>query len=313
MTDEFNLIERIKRYFPRYGKNVIVGIGDDAAVIQTQRNLLTLATCDCLVEGAHFMLKNAPPEKLGKKAVFVNLSDIAAMGGVPKYLLVSLVLPKKTPLSYIDKLYQGIASACQLYNIDVVGGNVSKGDRLVIDVFLLGEVSPQHLIKRNGAQAGDMVLITGTLGGASASLHKKRFHLPHPRLKESQILAGSGKITAMIDLSDGLSSDIGHICTQGNVGVRLHTNKLPISPATSKVAAQIKKEPWEIALNGGEDYELCFTVSPQNADMIKTAIEQKTRTKVTIVGEILKHPKQILVLPDGKEIKLEKRGWNHFT
>ena len=302
--DEFSIIEYIKKQLPTPQKDVVVGIGDDAAVIKKNRNEYTLATCDSLVENVHFVKKEITFSTLGQRAVAVNVSDIAAMGGIPNHMLVSFIIPKKTSSSFISDFYRGIAIACKKYGIDVVGGNISSGPVLIIDLTLLGQVKKNNLLLRSGAKVGDLVLVTGILGSDPK--------IPVARLEESQILAISKKVTSMIDISDGLSSDIQHICAQSNVGVRLYAKNLPIfQTSTRGVGAQKKYSNWETALNKGENYELCFTTSSKNALPLKKLVEQQTKTPITIIGEITKS-NRLLVLPNNTEVPLQAKGWNHF-
>ncbi len=290
---EFDRIEKIKRLIPKLSSNVTVGIGDDAAVIKGNEHEYQLVTCDCLVENVHFIKNKITPSDLGQRAVAINASDIAAMGGAPKYMLVSLITPKDTPESFVEELYKGITAACKKYGIDVIGGNMSSGPAIIIDITMLGEIKKENLVLRSGAKPGDAVLVTGILGNAPK--------IPIARIRESKILGESEKITAMIDLSDGLASDIRHICTQSNVGVRLYEDKIPRLPGVSL----------HRALTRGEDYELCFTAKKEDAAHLKTLVERKTKTPVTIIGEITKSS-LILVQPDGKEIPLQQGGWDHF-
>lgn len=299
--NEFNRIEKIKKLIPKLSSNIIVGIGDDAAVLKKNNNTYQLVTCDSLVENVHFVKENITPSDLGQKAVTANASDIAAMGGTPKHMLVSIIIPKNIEDSFIKNLYLGISAACKKYNIDVIGGNMSSGPVIIIDITMLGEVKKTNVILRSGANVSDAVLVTGTLGNAPK--------IPTARIFESKILSKTGKVTAMIDLSDGLSMDIRHICTQSNVGVRLYENKIPIQLPTPGVNAQ--KNSWKVALNRGEDYELCFTTRKSDAERLKKLVEQKTKTPVTIIGEITQSG-MTLVMPNGQEVPLPKGGWDHF-
>lgn len=325
---EFGFINRLKKTLPPIGKNVIVGIGDDAAVLKIGRKYL-LVTCDCLVEGVHFLADKTPFSYLGRKIVAINVSDIAAMGGVPKYLLLSLVVPKKTKFENLQALYQAAGKESRQYKISVVGGNISRGKQLVIDGLMLGEVDKEKLVLRNSAKPGDKVLVTGTLGDSFSGLHlwqnrlkvgKKmrsflvnRLLAPKARLKEATIIATFKKATAMIDISDGLASDITHILKASKVGVLIWQNQLPVSKETGRLAKLIGKEPWQLALYGGEDYELCFTVPFKSADKIAKAVERETKTKVTMIGEILPiNQGRYVHLLDGKRLLLREKGWNHF-
>lgn len=327
---EFPLIDRLTGRLGGYGEDVVVGVGDDVAVLRMTDDRYLLATCDVQVAGVHFLPDVATPYQVGRKAAAINLSDIAAMGGTPRHFVISLILPKDTEITFVDGLYDGLVEECQRYGVDVVGGNMARDDRVVVDLFLLGEVTPDRLLLRSGARPGDQVLITGRLGDSAAGLSLlldpelsvppaeremlvARHLTPTPRLPESAVIAGLGMATAMIDLSDGLSSDIGHICDQSQVGVRLWADRLPMTPAARRVAELTDRAPWRLALEGGEDYELCFTAPPEAVDELAAAVERETGTPVTMVGEILPTDEgRRLVLEDGQDVPLEAGGWKHF-
>lgn len=220
-------------------------------------------------------------------------------------------------MTFIKKLYKGFGAACKKYGVDIIGGNISRGPVLIIDIFVLGEIDKKHLVLRSGARAGDAVLVTGKLG--------RKAVVPAARLKEGQILAKSGLVTSMIDISDGLSTDLLHICDASGVGVRIFEDKLPrsLSPrhsGKSSLTRRLQNRFWtsqndtEGILNGGEDYELCLTVAQNNADKIIAELSRKTGTKVTIIGEILKKSEgRWIVNSDGKEKILKAGGWDHFS
>ena len=262
---EFLLIDRIANKFGKYKNDVLKGIGDDCAVIKSNKNKYLLYTCDSLISGIHFSEKYSRPYQIGRKVAAVNISDIAAMGGQPNHCLVSLFLPEGRTEKFIDELYQGLIEECSLYDVDIIGGNIARSNQFIIDLFLIGEVSPQNLLLRSGAKVEDLVLVTGNLGDSAAGLKllqnpqlnisedKKRLisrHLtPIPRIKEAMLISKSKKATSMIDISDGLSSDLGHICVASQVGVKLFADKIPVSDSV-KI---------DLALNGGEDYELLLS------------------------------------------------------
>ncbi len=296
---EFSLINRIAKKFPKYNHDVVKGIGDDTAVIKINKNKCLLFTCDAQVSGEHFLEKYSSPYQIGRKAAAVNLSDIAAMGGVPKHILVSLFLPKRTTEKCIDELYRGLTDECKKYNVEIIGGNIAKSNQFIIDIFLIGEVIPKNLLLRSGAQVGDAVMVTGTLGDSAISKHLT----PIPRVREGILFAKSGMVTSMIDISDGLSSDIQHICDESKVGVKLFLEKLPVSNGVEKL----------IALNGGEDYELCFTTSFKNISYLSQLLKKKIGVEITVIGEITASKEgRWLIDENGKKIKLVARGWNHL-
>ncbi len=292
-VSEFFIIKQIRKKIKINDKTVIKGIGDDTAAIKTDNDKCTLYTCDSLVADIHFKEKYTSPYQLGRKAAVSNISDIASMGGKPKYCLVSLFLPTKTTEKYINELYRGLMHEFKKYNVVVIGGNISKSNSFAVDIFLIGEVSSKNILFRSGAQINDAVLVTGTLGNA---LHKKYVssRVPTVRVKEGMTIAQSGKATSMIDISDGLSSDIGHICDESNVGVKIFLEKLPVLKGVKKTTA----------LNGGEDYELCFTVKKKDAGFFPFA---------TLIGEIIPAEKgRWIIDKKGNKNKLIPKGWDHF-
>lgn len=328
---EFGLIERLARIVGVPHPDVVVGIGDDVAVLDVGGPDWLLATVDCQIEGVHFLRHAIPPDKLGRRALAVNLSDIASMGGRPDFALVSLALPDEIEAEWVEALYRGMRLEGDLAGVVVVGGNISRSpDGVFVDITVLGRVNRDQVLRRSGARPGDVVLVTGTLGDAAAGLHLllhpeveaeavvretllERLFTPTPRLKEANMIARLGGATAMIDISDGLSSDVGHICEASGVGVRLWADRLPVSEAARRVA-ELKGVPaWELALTGGEDYELCLTAPPEAVEKLVEAVAVETGTPLTVVGRV--EPPEAgrrLVLPDGREAILEARGWRHF-
>jgi thiamine-monophosphate kinase len=329
---EFGLIARIARSLPAPGPGVIVGIGDDVAVLRTDGTRHILATCDIQVEGVHFLRSHITPRQLGRKVVAINVSDIAAMGGLPRYLLVSLVLPKDTEVAFVDGLYEGMQAECARWGAEIVGGNMAHSpDGVIVDVFLLGEVEPEHLLRRSGARLGDQVLVTGTLGDSAAGLalvlhpetecpdeHRRwalgRHLTPTPRLWEGRAIARSRLATAMIDVSDGLASDIGHICEMSEVGVRLWAEAIPISSAARAVAEAVGARALDWALFGGEDYELLFTAPADQAAELARRVQEETGTPLTVIGEIVPAEEGMTILrEDGSIVPLNRGGWDHFA
>lgn len=326
---EFDLIQRLTKQFTNKEQNIIVGIGDDCAVIAKDNETYTLATCDIQVAGVHFLPQYQNPEDIGRKAMAVNISDIAAMGGKPTYCLVSLILPPHIDDEFIESVYKGMSQLCKQYTMTLIGGNISSGQQLAIDIFLLGEVKKTDLVLRSGAKPGDKVLVTGNLGDAAAGLavlqnpsikltKKEKVTVitrqcsPIPRLAESTILAASKKVTSMIDVSDGLSSDVLHICKRSNIGVILYEDRLPVSATAQKVARQLREDPLKLVLSGGEDYELLFTTQPKYVDSLMEEVQRQTGTQVTVIGEITSQKEGYLLLKTQREkIKLIASGWDH--
>lgn len=326
---EFPLIERLAKIVGSQHPGVLVGIGDDTAVLEGLGEELLLATVDAQVETVHFLREAITPQQLGRRSLAVNLSDIAAMGGRPTVALVSLVVPLETEVDWLLHLYQGLHQEARRWGVAVVGGNMARAPQhTVIDVCLLGQVAPDQVLLRSGAHPGDLVLVTGTLGEAAAGLRLvqrpglkslareallARLFTPTPRLREAAIIAQTKQATAMIDLSDGLSSDLLHICQQSAVGVRLFSERLPVSPAVQEVARQCTETALDLALSGGEDFELCFTAPKDAAEALLRAIPSQTGTPVSIIGEVLPEAAgQTIRLPGGMEVALQARGWEHF-
>jgi thiamine-monophosphate kinase len=328
---EFGLIARIASRLPKPGDGVVAGIGDDAAVLRASDNKYLLTSCDIQVENVHFLRDKISPQQLGLKSVAIKVSDIASMGGLPRYLTISLILPKETSVEYVDGLYEGIQEACELYGTEIVGGNMARSlAGVIVDVFLLGEVETDRVLLRSGARVGDSLLVTGSLGESAAGLalllnpgatcaeaHRRRVlaaHLtPQARLREGRAIALSGLATAMLDVSDGTVSDIGHICEMSHVGARLWAARLPISEATRAAAEATGRDARQLALQGGEDYELLFTAPAQRADKLAELVQRQTGTAVTVIGEMVPAAEGItLSQADGTPVSLDKGGWNHF-
>ena len=328
---EFGLIDRIHKALPAPSGDVLMGIGDDVAVLRTGGERVWLATCDVQVEGAHFLRSAITPKNLGRKALAINLSDIASAGGRPRFALISLGLPNSLEVEFIDGLYEGLRSEAEPFGVDIVGGNISSSKLgIFIDITLVGDAPPQDVLLRSGAKPGDQILVTGTLGDAAAgvallldaglgttseytTLALARRDNPTPRVREGQVIGASHLASAMIDVSDGLAGDLGHICERSQVGARLFAEKLPVAPANRALAQAARGDEWSFALHGGEDYELLFTVPPQRAELLAGQVRNETGTPVAIIGEILPaEAGQELVLPDGSSIPFQPRGWDHF-
>ncbi len=328
---EFGLIDRIRSQIPGYGPDVVVGIGDDVAVLKLSEGRYLLATCDIQVEGVHFLRDKITPYQLGRKAAAINLSDIAAKGGSPRHMLISLALPPDTAIEFVDELYRGLLDEANRAGASIVGGNLARSSGgVVVDIMLLGEVEADQVLLRSGARVGDRILVTGSLGRSAAGLalllHPEvqvedeqaqevlAAHLtPTPRSRVGLVIARTQAATAMLDLSDGLASDLGHICEASLVGARVDGERVPISAATRAVATQVGRDPLHLALFGGEDYELLFTAPADRAPALAAVVQRETGTPVTDVGEIVAASAgRMLVLPDGMEMPLAPGGWDHF-
>lgn len=324
---EFGLIERIARLVKIKDENVLLGIGDDAAAVKADSELLTLLTSDILIENVHFRLDFSTAYQLGYKAIISNISDIAAMAGLPRYGLISLGIKPGTEVGFIEDLYQGILAGAGEYKVEIVGGDtVQSLAGLVIAVALTGEVEPNLLRKRSGAQLGDSILVTGKLGASAAGLYlllnpekevpqaeilKKVHLLPKARVQEARIAARLGA-TALEDISDGLASEIGHICEQSQVGAKIFSSQVPIAEGVAQVGQLSGRSALELALKGGEDYELVMIAPAASAHEIAREIFKETATSVTAVGEIIESSEEmVLVDEEGKATPLGK-GYEHF-
>ncbi|MBI2656218.1 thiamine-phosphate kinase, partial [Candidatus Woesearchaeota archaeon] len=267
---EFGLIGRIKDKIKLYSKDVVVGIGDDTAVLKYDKDNYLLFTTDMLVENDHFSLKYSTPEQIGMKAIEQNVSDIAAMGGLPKFAVISLALPNNVSVEFVDELYKGINKKSKKYKISIVGGNITHSKEIVVNVALIGFVEKEYLTLRSEAKVSDLIFCSGDVGKSSVGLellknnkngNSIKKHLePECRLDLARKLAKFG-INSMIDVSDGVASEIKHICDGSDVGAVIHADKIPISKDTINDAKKISKNPLDFALYGGEDFELVFTAS----------------------------------------------------
>jgi thiamine-monophosphate kinase len=287
---EFGLIEHLTRDLQKVNSSTVKGVGDDAAVIDNQGKQIVVTT-DLLVEGIHFDIMYTPLKHLGYKSVVVNLSDIYAMNAEPKQITVSLAISSRYTVEALDELYEGIKLACKHYKVDLVGGDTTSSLKgLIISVTAIGEANTEDLVYRSGAKEGNLVCVSGDLGGAYLGLQilerEKRIYLEHPdvqpELENADYLIGRQlkpearkdviqffkemnlKPTAMMDLSDGLSSDIFHLCKQSGVGCELNETMIPVSEDAYNMALKFNLDPVTCALNGGEDYELMFTIEAED-------------------------------------------------
>jgi len=330
---EFGLINRISKDTIINPKNILLGIGDDCAAYYASPDKIVLATCDMLVENIHFTLSTCSPRQLGRKAMAVNISDIASMGGIPCQALLSLGTASSTSVEFIDQLADGMKEEAKLFEVNIVGGDTVRSPLgLVINITLIGEVEPDLIVKRSTAKPGDLIMVTGELGGSAAGLilllEEKKYssvplniaeevksaHLsPVPRIKEGRIIARERLANSMIDISDGLASDLTQICGASAVGAKVYASKIPILSAAKEVGGLIKRSPLDLALYGGEDYELLFTVSPKEADDVIKLLKKELGTRVSVIGEI-KEEQEGIKLEDlqGKVSDLQPKGYNHF-
>ncbi|MCX5711398.1 MAG: thiamine-phosphate kinase [Candidatus Omnitrophica bacterium] len=290
---EFALIEKFKK-MADLDRSVIVGPGDDCAVIEFNKNDYQLYTCDMIVEGVDFVSKDKP-ELIGRKALAVSLSDIAACGGIPRYAVVSMGFPKKS-IGKAQKIAKGLFDLAKSYKVNVVGGDLSRSNRLTIDVSMLGVVEKNKLVLRSGAKSGDIIFVTGELGRSILGKHLTFT----PRLKESRFLVNNFKINSMIDISDGLTQDLNHILKASNVGAAIYEALIPRSRLARSLAD---------ALYGGEEFELLFTLSRKEAKHL--AFKKKHIFKP--IGEIISKDYGFrLIDKNNKESVIKPKGWRHF-
>jgi len=291
---EFGLINRIKKSI-NTDASVIKGIGDDCAVLKLDRNKYQLFTCDMIVENTDFTLKDGP-FLIGRKSLAVSISDIAACAGLPRHCLVSLGISKNTSVEFVDEILKGMLSLAKKYSINLVGGDLSRARQLTIDVSLLGVVEKKNLVLRSGARIGDIIFVTGELGGSILGKHL-RFT---PRLKEARYLVKNFRVNSMIDISDGLTQDLGHILDESSTGAVIYEDLIPVS----KQARNLND-----ALCGGEDFELLFTMSRLESRRLLA----KGANDFKAIGEIT-HKRYGLRLVDkrGKEKLIKPKGYRHF-
>jgi thiamine-monophosphate kinase len=328
---EFGLINHITKYFKIENSSTVTGIGDDAAVLDASEKQ-TLVTTDLLIEGVHFDLSYMPLKHLGYKAVMVNLSDVYAMNGVAEQITVSIAVSNRFPLEAIEELYSGIQLACETYKVDLVGGDTTSSTKgILISVTAIGKVEKEDIVLRSGARETDLIVISGDLGAAYLGLQvlereKQVFkvdpnnqpdldnytYLIERQLKPEARRDISGflrelavKPTAMIDVSDGLSSEIMHICSQSKVGCKIYEEKLPLDPQVISACEEFNIDSTMVALSGGEDYELLFTVPIADFEAIKG------NPNFSIIGHITAENQGLnLVTRAGQEIELKAQGWN---
>ncbi len=312
---EFELIGRLARLFGRGGPGVVVGIGDDAAVLEPPAGERLVATVDAVFSGVHFG-RGARPEDVGWKALAASLSDLAAMGARPLWALLALGAPRGVAARRLESLGRGLAECARRHRVRVVGGNVSRARDLSETVAALGAVRPGRELTRGGGRPGDAVLVSGTLGDAALGLEpgaepalRRRQRRPEPRLALGVALGGLA--SACIDVSDGLLQDLGHLCRASGTGASLRAEALPLSPAYRR-ATRRRRDPWAPALCGGEDYELAFTVPPERVAAAGRAA-RAARTPVSVVGALVRGGGVRVVLSGGGRYRPRSAGHDHLA
>jgi thiamine-monophosphate kinase len=327
---EFALIARLQRRVQgTESPQLVRGIGDDCAVLRPAAGIDLLLTTDTQAEGVHFRRAWATPQDIGWRCLAVNVSDIAAMGGVPLGAVIALSVPATLEVAFVEALYDGIQELALAYECPIIGGNVSKAtESLVITITVLGEVPSGQGVYRSGAQVGDEIWVTGDLGGAKAGLevlhHAEavaglhtagvlaRYRRPRPRLREAQYLRQRGVLHSLIDISDGLSSDLAHICEASGVGAQLNAAQIPVAEDVRQVAGVLQADPLAFALHGGEDFELCLTVPPDSLASLQQTFATQFHCPLVRVGTIQPGPGVTLYRTDGTQLPLNARGYDHF-
>jgi len=330
---EFGLIDHLNKDIKIKHSSTIKGIGDDAAVIEAGDHVKVVTT-DLLLEGVHFDLSYAPLQHVGFKAVAVNVSDVAAMNAIPKYITVSIALSNRFSVEAVDALYAGINAAAEHYGVDVVGGDTTASrSGLAISITAIGEAKKEEVVYRSGAKVNDIVCVTGDLGGALIGLQvlerEKQVYLSNPDMKPelekytyvtSRQLRPDARMdiihelkemgvqpTSMMDISDGLASELFHICKASSVGVTIYEDKLPVDKQTFDTAVELGLDPITCVLNGGEDYELLFTIDQ------KDFAKLEKHPDIHFIGHITKEEEgKYLVTKSGTVAQLKAQGWKHF-
>jgi thiamine-monophosphate kinase len=350
---EFSFISRIRQRAIRHAaepnrfssslrlhpSSLLLGIGDDAAVIRQLGGRETVITADLLVEEIDFRRDSMPPRLLGHKALAVSLSDIAAMGASPRWAMLSVGVPRDVWRSgFVDEFYEGFFALADHYGVTLIGGDVSRTpDRVVIDSIVLGESGRGRAVRRSGARPGDHIFVTGTLGGSAAGLRliergarlgeksrrarsssisraieelQLRHLRPLPRVEWGERLGHDRLATAMIDLSDGLSSDLTHLCEESGVGASLEASRIPLNPHLAKISARPELDPLMLALHGGEDFELLFTIRPRDLRRLPRTVNH---VPATYIGDITNDTGHITMIEGSRKWRLEPEGFEHFA
>lgn len=330
---EFGLIDHLTKNFEIQNASTILSIGDDAAIID-HFGKQTVITSDMLVEGIHFDLMYTPLKHLGYKSVVVNLSDVYAMNATPTHITLNIAFSNRFSVESLDEFYEGVYAACEKYNVDLIGGDTSSSQKgFIISVTAIGEITPEKIVKRNGARQGDLICVSGDLGAAFLGLtlleREKKIYLENPgvqpNLENEQYIIGrllkpearkdiidffdkeDILPTAMMDVSDGLSSEILHICKQSNMGCKIYEDKIPINNQAKQYAYKLQLDPTACALSGGEDYELLFTMSQDNYEKIVL------NEQISVVGYITNIEEGVnIITKGGNTHQLTAQGWNAF-
>jgi thiamine-monophosphate kinase len=328
-ANEDDLVAAIARLLSGTGPDVLTGIGDDAAVVEPGAGQLVLAA-DVLVEAVHFDRAISSARSIGYRAVVVNVSDMAAMAASPRYGLVSLGVPVDVDVSWVMELFGGMRAAADEYALALVGGDLSRSEEVVISVAITGAVAPGGAVERSGARPGDRLVVTGALGASAgglalarmprASTHagtawaralEEAYERPVARVGEGQVLAGAGA-TAMMDLSDGLSTDLPRLCAASGVGARIEESSVPISDALVEAEDALSIDPLRLALSGGDDYELLATLPADRVEGARLELKERFGVPLADIGVMIEGSGVVALAPGGREEPLQRGGWDHF-
>ncbi len=337
---EFGFIQRIREKYSRLSGSVVCGIGDDAAALHCPSDHLTLVTTDILIEDIHFTRKSTIPYLLGVKSLAVNLSDIAAMGGIPRFFLLSLGVPRGYSFSFVDRFYQGVSQLAEVHQVLLVGGDIAAAPKLIINGIAIGHCPPNQAVYRKGAQPGDHIFVTGPLGDSALGLEIlrqrglrprdfgpkgevrgkdrdllgliRRHLAPTPPIHKGRRIAEMVCATAMIDISDGLLADLGHIMRESHVGATVWVDRVPRSQTFETWARHYHPHPMDLALGGGEDYELLFT-GPLATLQDALSNPEEVGLSVYPIGEVTPYPEKLSLITKGQKSCLPSRlGYDHF-
>jgi thiamine-monophosphate kinase len=326
---EFGLIKRFSKQFLENLPGGFTGIGDDCAIIPLYGNEVLLITTDMLIEDSHFLKNKIPAFDLGLKSLMVNLSDIAAMGGTPESAFLSIGLPAGSDIDWIDNFFKGIKAVCDEYGVYLMGGDTTRSpDRVVINIVVAGKAIQSEVRRRSAAKPGDIICVNDFVGDSGGGLRVlledlpqdsdsawlvKRHNCPRANVKEGKWLAVRKDVHAMIDLSDGIESDIRRLMESSNTGAEIELDRVPVSGELSRVSSKYGWNAHEIAVTGGEDYCLMFTVAEKSADKILHGYEKEFKRPFYKIGKIKESGTGLTLLYKGKQTTLEKHGWDHFS
>ncbi len=332
LPGEFEVIRRIRHALPEPDPSVLLGVGDDAAAVAPAPGMTILLTTDTFVEGVDYDLAFSSWRQIGWKCMAANFSDIAAMGGVPRHALTTLCLPAHRAMEDVEALYAGFHDLAvhASHPVSIVGGDLSSTDGpTVISITVSGEAAEEHITRRSGARSGDILCVTGHLGASETGLRLlrsawdqptdrfdgvlRRHRTPVPRVREGVLLANSGWIRAMIDVSDGISSDVLHLGRDSGVGLKLDGNALPIAEQTRRAMAELRLDPVGTALESGEEFELLCAVAPEGVDRLAAELAERSGTPLTPIGECVSADRGYAITDRTGPRPLRPKGYEHFS